>query len=113
MSRDRAWRRHTQERKLIKRLLKRCHSDHWWRGFTDVNGNVVNKRLITTYIGTKDYFDSKNISTTKWDSRYKCKYSPNRGIDYWRNDKPKGESYGAREKDKSQFYKILKENGIK
>ncbi len=113
MSRDRAWRRHIEEKKLSKRLLKKCLLDKWYRGFTDVNDIEHPKRLISTYIGTKDYSDSKTISTTKWDSRYKCKYSPNRSIDYWRNDKPKGESYGAREKDKSQFYKILKENGIK
>lgn len=113
MIRDRAWRRHMEEKVLIKRLKRKCVVDHWWRGFEDVNGINYSKRTVSTYIGTKDYFWSKTLSTTKWDTRYKCKYSPNKFGGYSRDPKSKGNSYGLREKDKSLFFKILKENGIR
>lgn len=113
MIRDRAWRRHMEEKVLIKRLKRKCVVDHWWRGFEDVNGISYSKRTVSTYIGTKDYFWSKTLSTTKWDTRYKCKYSPNKFGGYSRDPKSKGNSYGLREKDKSLFFKILKENGIR
>ena len=113
MIRDRAWRRHMEERILIKRLKIKCVKDHWWRGFEDVNGITHNKRTLTTYIGTQDYKWAKTLSTSRWDSRYKCKYSPNKFGGYSRDKRSKGESYGLREKDKALFLNILRENGLK
>lgn len=114
MIRDRAWRRHMEERAILRRLSDRCRLDRWWwNGFKDTNGISHTKTYITTYIGTKDHFLAKTLSTTKYDSRYKTKYSPNNGGSYSRDEKAKGISTGLREKDKTEFLKILKENGLK
>ena len=37
MIRDRAWRRHIEEKVVIRRLRHKCQNDYWWR-FEDVNG---------------------------------------------------------------------------
>ena len=102
-----------EERILIKRLKLKCVRDHWYRGFDDVNGITHNKRTPASYIGAKEYFWSKTLSSTKWDTRYKCKYSPNKFGGYSRDKRSKGESYGLREKDKALFLNILRENGLK
>ena len=114
MIRDRAWRRHINEKNLIRRLRRKCQVSHWWRGFEDVNGIRHNKPSIVDYIGSKDYSWSKTLSTTHYESRYKVKYSPNNYNDYYRDVKPtKGQSLSLREKDKALFLKILKDNGLK
>lgn len=113
MIRDRAWRRHMEERHLIRRLRKLCEKSRWYYGFEDINGIIHNSRKILDYIGTKDYYLSKTLSTTVSISKYKVKYSPNRSRDYYRDEKPRGQSYGLREKDKVILLKIIKENGLK
>lgn len=113
MIRDRAWRRHMEEKKLIRRLKKFCRKNSWYYGLEDVNGIRHKNPRITDYIGTKDYSLSKTLSTSSWDSRYKVKYSPNRSPDYYRDEKPYNQSCGLREKDKVLFLKILRENGLK
>ena len=113
MVRDRAWRRHIEEKKVIQRLRRKCQVDNWWRGFKDVNGVRKYKITISDYLGTQEYFRSKTISTHSWDTKYKCKYSPNKFCGYSRDAKVKKGSTGLREKDKAYFFKILKEYGIK
>ena len=112
MSRDRAWRRHIEELTVIKRLKRKCSTESWWR-FEDVNGAKKFHRRAIDYLGNQDYFRSKSITTTKWDTRYKTKYSPNSTTTYYRDPKKFRESTGLREKDKREFHKILRENGFK
>lgn len=111
MMRDRAWRRYIEEKKVIRRLKRKC-SDHWWR-FEDANDILCHKRTVASYLGTKEYFWSKTLTATKWDSRYKCKYSPNKSSSYSRDKKKSRNSNKLREKDKLDFFKILKEYGLK
>lgn len=103
--RGRAWRRHIEEKKVIHRLESMKHY-HWW-GFTDVNGNVKERQRIGDYIGKYESFKFKTYTTSSSDSKYKSKYSPNKGKQYWRNGSE------CREKEKVIFLKILKEYGIK
>jgi hypothetical protein len=112
MSRNRAWRRYIEESTVIKRLKIKCSTDSWWR-FEDINGIKKYHRRVIDYLGNKDYYRSKTTSTTKWDSRYKTKYSPNSTNGYYRDPKKFRESTGLREKDKRDFHKILRENGFK
>jgi hypothetical protein len=73
--RKRAWRRHKEEVHLIKRLRR---YNHYYYKFTDVNNINYYEHNMAQLIGTQTYFMSKTMSTDKYDSRYKCKYSPNR-----------------------------------
>jgi hypothetical protein len=101
-----AWRRYMEERIVIKRM-SRYNSRLWnWSGFEDVNKISHQHPKLADIIGTNDNFRFKTHVTTKWDSKYKTKYSPNRGPRNWRDGK-------NREKDKRIFLKILKENGLK
>lgn len=105
--RGRDWRRYTEERIVIKRM-GRYNSRLWtWTGFEDVNKISHQHPKLTDIIGTKNNFRFKTHVTTKWDSNYKTKYSPNRGSRHWRD------GFKTREKDKKIFLKILKENGLK
>lgn len=112
MSRNRAWRRHMEERVVIKRLRRKCHREYWWK-FDDVNKVGKHHPKIIDFLNTQDYFRAKTITTSKWDTRYKTKYSPNSINSYYRDSKNHKDSVGLREKDKRNFYKLLRENGIK
>jgi len=106
--RDRAWRRYVEERVVIRRLHWYSNSVIWsWRGFEDVNKISHQHPKFSDTIGTQNNFRFKTHTTTKWESNYKTKYSPNRGPRHWRD------GFKTREKDKKIFLKILKENGLK
>lgn len=108
MKRGRAWRRHMKEKHTIRRLkiIKNCHT--YWP-FYDVNNFKIKNVKISDYLGLQSYFKAKSYSTDKWETRHKVKYSPNKSKDYWRYKGNKN----TREYDKKQFFKILKEYGIK
>jgi len=103
--RDRAWRRYMEERIVKRRLLN--IRGRWWR-FEDANGFYSTYPSQADFIGTENAFRYKTHTTTKWDTRHKQKYSPNKNID-WRS---KG-SMNTREENKIYLFKILKEYGIK
>jgi hypothetical protein len=105
MERDRAWRRYIEERIVIRRL-SRVRRTYWYR-FTDINGVQKYKTTIADHIGTKEQFLYKTLTTTKYDSYHKAKYSPNKDRDSWNR------STNSREYQKKLFLKILKENGLK
>jgi len=105
--RDRAWRRYMEERIVIKRLRWYSWGIWSWRGFEDVNKISHQHPKFSDTIGTQNNFRFKTHTTTKWESNYKTKYSPNRGPRHWRD------GFKTREKDKKIFLKILKENGLK
>lgn len=107
--RNRAWRRHIEEKKVRKRLKQFNQRSNWWyAGYSDVNNiNRVNPG-ISDYVGGYLYKMYKTYTTCENDSKYKCKYSPNKG-NRWRDHNKKG----TREKQKVEFYKLLKEYGIK
>lgn len=84
-------------------------NNRWWRGFRDVNDINHQRPTISIYIGTEIHFRAKTHTTTKWDTKHKVKYSPNKDQGYYR-DEGSGQT---REKQKRLFLEILKENGLK
>lgn len=110
MCRDRAWRRHMEEKIVIRRITNKLHLGRWyWRGFEDVNDIRHINPLLSDYIGTVYHFMFKTYTTKKADTKYKTKYSPNKCKHPYRY---KG-GVNTREESKLEFLKILKENGIK
>lgn len=109
--RNRAWRRHIEEKKVITRLKRQVKSNYFWSYTIDVNKNYFSKILIIDFLEKQTYFQSKTISTTKYDSRNKSKYSPNRMYKgMW--GRP-GNTPDTREWNKRFLLKTLKENGLK
>lgn len=80
----------------------------YWYHFNDANGLYITKPSLKDFIGTENCFRYKTHTTTKWDSKYKEKYSPNKCTG-WRN---KGQ-LRTREENKLLLFNILKEYGIK
>ncbi len=105
--RDRAWRRYIEERVVIRRLKTQRGRSWSWRGFEDVNKISHQHPTLKDYIRTENNYRFKTHTTTKWDSHYKTKYSPNRGKRYWRD------GFKTREKDRKILLKILIENGLR
>ena len=101
--RGRAWRRDIKDLRTIRRIKKHLRR-HWW-GFKTANYVRVSDPSLTDYIKTETEFNCKTLSTTKYDSRDKTKYSPNKKHGYYRLGQ-------TRENEKINFRKILKENGI-
>lgn len=108
--RGRAWRRHIEEKVVIKRLTKYTLGQMYWSWIEDVNKNYYKKTLIVDYLEKNEYFIAKTITTQSWDTRHKVKYSPNRNKPYYRDGKKK---FSTREGDKIFLKKILKENGLR
>jgi hypothetical protein len=98
-----------EERIVIRRMARAVCNNRWWRGFRDVNDINHQRPTISIYIGTEIHFRAKTHTTTKWDTKHKVKYSPNKDQGYFR-DEGNGQT---REKQKKLFLKILKENGLK
>jgi len=87
-------------------FLKRKYS--YWR-FVDANRVLRRHVSFQYFIGTEAEFRAKTHTTTKWDTRNKTKYSPNKCRSGWRY---KGEGR-TREEQKADFLKILRDNGIR
>ena len=103
--RDRAWRRFKHEIVVKKRLSRHMHS-HWW-AFQNVNKSYSSEATLIDFLGTKEYFLAKTLTTEKHDTKIKVKFSPNTNYKSWRdhiND--------TREYQKKVFRIILKENGL-
>ncbi len=109
MIRDRAWRRYMEERIVIRRMTRSVYTNRWWRGFEDVNDITHHRPTLSVYVGTEIHFRAKTHTTTKWDTKHKVKYSPNKDQGYYR-DEGNGQT---RENQKRIFLRILKENGLK
>ena len=110
MIRDRAWRRHIEQKKVKSRLKIFNQKSNWWyAGYSDLNDiNRVNPN-ITDYIGGDLYKMYKTYTTCRIDSKYKCKYSPNKRKVRWRDNNKKG----TREKHKVELLNTMKEYGLK
>lgn len=106
--RNRAWRRYMEELVIIRRLTY-INRLPWYRGLETANGHIIKDPRFIDYIGTKNHFDSKTIKTTKWETKTKLKFSPNKSKGYYRDYK----ETNTREFVRKEFLKILKENGIK
>ena len=103
--RDRAWRRFKHEIVVKKLLIRHMHS-HWW-AFQNVNKSYSSEATLIDFLGTKEYFLAKTLTTGKHDTKNKVKFSANKNYNYWRdhiND--------TREYQKKVFRIILKENGL-
>jgi len=102
--RNRAWRRYIEEQKVVERLTQ-MRRGGWWR-YRDVNNILRKHPMVKDFIGSSYNFKFKTYTTDKSDTKYKCKYSPNKNRNYYRD----GDN---REKQRVIFLKILKENGIR
>jgi hypothetical protein len=106
--RDRAWRRYIEEKIVIKRLTLQVANNRW-HYFTDINNKRVQHPMLKDYVNTNTCNMFKTYKTSKHDTKFKVKYSPNKSNTYYRYLGSKE----TREYDKIIFLKILKENGIK
>jgi hypothetical protein len=101
--RGRAWRRHVQEKIVIKRLRRNASmSSHYY--FSDINGRHIQSPILSDYIGSDLCNMYKTYKTSKYDSKYKKKYSQKR--------KGLFSNKITRVYHKREFLKILKEHGI-
>jgi hypothetical protein len=108
--RDRAWRRHIEEKVIVRRLRKHTSGNTYWSYIEDVNKNYYKKSIIVDYLEKNEYFFAKSITTQMWDSKHKVKYSPNKNKPYYRDGRKR---FLTREFNKIFLQKILKENGLK
>lgn len=93
-----------EEKKVIRRL---GNIRGYWHRFKDANGLYTTAPSLADFVGTENSFRYKTHTTTKWDSKYKEKYSPNKSRG-WRS---KGQ-LKTREENKLLLYQILKGYGI-
>jgi hypothetical protein len=98
-----------EERIVIRRIRITIKMRSYWRYFEDVNGYGHNPGLLKDFIGTKDAHRFKTHVTTKHDTKYKIKYSPNKSRDSYRENR----MLETREYRKNEFLEILKDYGIK
>jgi outer membrane phospholipase A len=103
--RDRAWRRHTEDKIVIKRI-KFFVNYSQWRHITE-NGDRCQTPSVGDYIGSKRSHLYK--SSSNYYDNHKIKYSPNRSKIGWRDKNKRGN----RELHRKEFLNILKENGLK
>jgi hypothetical protein len=102
--RNRDWRRYKEDLKVIQRI-NRVSIGGWYK-HVDVNNIIRKEPILTDFIGSSYNFMYKTYTTGKSDTKYKCKYSPNKNCNYYRD----GDN---RERQKVNFLKILKEYGLK
>lgn len=105
MPKDRSWRRHCENKKVIQRLKYRSYKN-WYR-FHDVNGHLMPNRHWSDMIGTDLAHNYKSFTTDIWDSRYKVKWGKKHNKRYYSKD------YWTRSKDNMRFIKDLQTYGLK
>ena len=107
MGRDRAWRRHMEDKKVIKRLKRMCDGSVWWR-FEDACNIKISGPSWYDFIGTQTSYFFKNSTTRVWDTRHKVKWGKKGKKSYdWSSDP------WTRPKDKKRYKKELDELGLK
>ena len=104
--RCRAWRRYKEDQKVIKRT--RTLLNGGWYRYVDVNNIRRYDPLVQDFIGSSHIFGYKTYTSSKYDSKYKRKYSPNRSKGYHIHY-----GYNTRPSEKINFLKILKDNEIR
>ena len=110
--RDRSWRRYTQDKKVRRRLIRYIGSGYRYHFYTADGMRMMNP-IWCDCIGLHESFFFRLHTTSKSDSKYKVKYSPNSNTGYYRDNNRNLDSLGTRESDKRDFLKILKENGLR
>lgn len=110
--RDKEYRRYVLEKKLYYRLEKLTYFNYSFYRFNGINGYTISKPIVSDYIGSDIYKIFKTITTTKFNSRDKKKYSPNSMYGKSTYDRGGGIK-NTREYDKCEFFKLLKEYGLK
>jgi len=107
MVRNRAWRRHMEDKKVTNRLKRLCDGSVWWR-FEDACNIKISLPKWFDFIGTQRSYFFKNSSTSRWDTRHKVKWGKKGKMSYdWSSD-PR-----TRPKDKKRYKKELNELGLK
>jgi hypothetical protein len=105
--RGRAWRRWKQETIVKKRLRTKCNY-YYWRILTVNNSKTLTPTLMDL-LARKEHFNSKTLTTDKYTTKLKNKFSPNRGKSgNWSRDGNKN----TREWNRKELKKILIEYGI-
>lgn len=108
--RTRSWRRFKLQNLLIRRL-KRFHKRKFFL-FQNANNDIIKNPIWSDSIGTQPFFCFKRDSNPKWFDKDKNKYSQKR-VGWYRSSKPNRNSFGTKERDKKEFYNILKEYGLR
>lgn len=108
--RDRNWRRHIEEKIIIKRLRGNILYKKWVYVVIDVNKNWYKKSLIVDFLGSLEYYLAKTTTTDHYASKYKAKWSANKCRNWSVEGKNK---FFSRLQQKNLVKKILKENGLK
>jgi hypothetical protein len=106
---DRAKRRYLEEKHFNRRLKVHAFNQRYWRSYTDINGNRISNPLPSDYLGDSNYMKYKNIRTDKYGTKRKVKFSPNKSKSYYRDNK----KLDTREYRNKEFFKILRDNGVK
>jgi hypothetical protein len=105
MTRGRAWRRHIENKKVIKRLTNRRY--YYWR-YTDNNSILINNPTWVDAIGSRLCYLYKNITTTIDDTKNKTKWGHRKKMNFDYTSDP-----NTRVGDKKRFKKELNELGFK
>jgi hypothetical protein len=109
--RTRQWRRFKLEI-IVKKRLKKFSTQNWYI-FKTANLDKIQHHDWVDTIGTKDFHFFKSHTTFRYHSCKSTSYSPNKNRSFYRFKKLNRESFGYRECDKREFFKILKEHGLK
>ena len=103
--RDKGWRIWKFESILKRRLKRHSERGHSYFSFWSDSLIRIKSPIWSDYISAAEVRKYKSMTTDKWDTRWKSKYSPNKT--FYRDSGP-----NSREFDKKEFFKIKKEYGI-
>jgi len=106
---DRCQRRYLNEKHFKRRLEIQKFSKYYWRSYKDVNGIKHANPKISDYLSDTFYMKFKKISTNKFDSKRKVKFSPNKSKSYYRDNK----KIDTREFRRLEFFRLLRQYGLK
>jgi len=96
---------------ILKKRIKRhfCFRSSYFPFYNDASVKTWGTNW-TDFISSSEVIKFRSITTDKWDTRWKTKFSPNKSNNYWRDIRGKNKT--TREKEKINFTKIKKEYGI-
>jgi len=107
MGRDRSWRRHIENKKVIKRLKQMLNKSRWWR-FEDACNIKIQEPKWHDLVVTKTAYFYKCSTTSRYDTRCKTKWGKKGKKNYdWSFDQ------NTRPKDRKRYKKELDELGLK
>lgn len=111
--RDRAWRRHTNDKILVRKIKKFAYNINFYR-YKDCAGYFLEDPKWMDYLNTNQHFNLKSIGSPWRYTGEGLKYSPNKSIRgrNYRWGRP-GNSPDTREFNTRLLIRIKKEYGLK